>query len=199
MSIDVEALDGLPRLWWCPAWGTLNEVRYHGNDGPDDPNCGKVAYVRDSDLARLVPAEDNESRNRAAPPQSGPTGSTADLPPVGFERGPVSPIPAEDEGRQCICGVEARGGVGIWKPNPACPVHAEDEGRLREAVAELLRYDREHPASGGIAARIRDIRRVLAATPVARSHPHDGFAYDGCVCICCANVRALAATPEPRP
>jgi hypothetical protein len=36
----------LTRLWWCPAWGTLNAIRYHGNENPDDPNCGVVAYYR---------------------------------------------------------------------------------------------------------------------------------------------------------
>jgi hypothetical protein len=34
------------RFWWCPAWGTLNAIRYHGEAGPDDPNCGKVSYYR---------------------------------------------------------------------------------------------------------------------------------------------------------
>ena len=43
-----EELDAYgPLLWWCPAWGTLNAKRYHGNDGPcADTNCGKVAYRR---------------------------------------------------------------------------------------------------------------------------------------------------------
>lgn len=26
-------------------------------------------------------------------------------------------------------------------------------------------------------------------------HPHDGYAYDGCKCVCCTNVRALAVLP----
>ena len=48
-------VEGLRRLWWCPAWGTLNERRYHGTDGPDDPNCGKVSYLRPADLSALLP------------------------------------------------------------------------------------------------------------------------------------------------
>jgi len=56
------ALDVLPRLWWCSGWGTLNEKRYHGNDGPcPGQSCGQVAYVRDSDLrAATRPAEEGE-------------------------------------------------------------------------------------------------------------------------------------------
>ena len=38
----------------------------------------------------------------------------------------------------------------------------------------------------------------IAATP-APGHPHDGYAYDGCKCVCCLNVRALAATAAPEP
>lgn len=34
-------------VWWCGQWGTLNAMRYHGNDGPCPAgNCGEVAYVR---------------------------------------------------------------------------------------------------------------------------------------------------------
>lgn len=32
-----------------------------------------------------------------------------------------------------------------------------------------------------------------------RAHPHDGYAYDGCVCVCCLNVRALASPAASRP
>jgi hypothetical protein len=27
-------------------------------------------------------------------------------------------------------------------------------------------------------------------------HPHDGYAYDGCGCVCCLNVRLLAEAPR---
>ena len=54
-----EGLDALPRLWWCSAWQTLNEKRYHGNEGPCSVpgGCGQIAYVRDSDLAAAYNAE----------------------------------------------------------------------------------------------------------------------------------------------
>ena len=46
-----DALEGLPRLWWCSGWGTLNEKRYHGTDRPcEGESCGGVSYIRDSDL-----------------------------------------------------------------------------------------------------------------------------------------------------
>ena len=37
---------------------------------------------------------------------------------------------------------------------------------------------------------------VTLATP---AHPHDGYAYYGCKCVCCLNVRALLALAEARP
>src|ERR1035437_1016810 len=49
-----EAISDMPRLWWCPAWGTLNAVRYHGLDGPDDPNCGLVSYLRPDDVLDVL-------------------------------------------------------------------------------------------------------------------------------------------------
>jgi hypothetical protein len=47
-EIDVERDDdGKPRrFWWCPAWGTLNATRFHGNGGPDNADCGVVSYYR---------------------------------------------------------------------------------------------------------------------------------------------------------
>jgi len=35
-----------------------------------------------------------------------------------------------------------------------------------------------------------------AAARVA-AHPHDGYSYAGCVCVCCLHVRALAARATP--
>ena len=53
--VDLKAeVEGLPRLWWCPAWGTLNATRYHGNEGPDDPNCGKVSYFNAAAIDRAL-------------------------------------------------------------------------------------------------------------------------------------------------
>lgn len=38
---------------------------------------------------------------------------------------------------------------------------------------------------------------TLDAERAARpDHPHDGYAYDGCKCVCCLNIRALAS-PAP--
>jgi hypothetical protein len=54
LDVLVAALDGLPRLWWCSGWGTLNARRYHGNDGPcEGESCGVIDYVRGSDLEAL--------------------------------------------------------------------------------------------------------------------------------------------------
>jgi hypothetical protein len=78
-------------------------------------------------------------------------------------------VPAEDEGLlPCTCRPFFDGHV---TGHPDCPrgrAEAEDEGRLREALDDLFRYDREHPATGGIGTRIAAVRAALAATPEPR-------------------------------
>lgn len=39
---------------------------------------------------------------------------------------------------------------------------------------------------------MRALCRAALAETDAHSHPHDGYAYDGCLCVCCVNIRALA-------
>lgn len=67
----------------------------------------------------------------------------------------------------------------------------EDEGNVPTRIADalwaavrdreslLITLDRERAAAREVEAR-------------SLSHPHDGYAYDGCTCICCLSIRALA-------
>jgi len=61
LDVMVAALDGLPRLWWCSGWGTLNEKRHHGNETAcAGESCGNFAYVRDVDLRAALKGADRE-------------------------------------------------------------------------------------------------------------------------------------------
>lgn len=39
---------------------------------------------------------------------------------------------------------------------------------------------------------LQSAREKLPRVAAASSHPHDGYAYDGCNCVCCVNVRTLS-------
>ena len=68
-----------------------------------------------------------------------------------------------------------------------------DENGLCATHAELAFGDGECDDSPLCAARLLATldRERAGASP---SHPHDGYAYDGCQCVCCVNVRVVGTT-----
>lgn len=59
-----------------------------------------------------------------------------------------------------------------------CPHHTRSPQDTRDHVLDIEAEAREQ------GRQELDVERA--------THPHDGYAYDGCKCVCCVNVRALA-------
>lgn len=102
------------------------------------------------------------------------------------DRTPVPPLTEEEltaAVRDALYEIRVLDGATIWRV-------AEDAARRVAARSLPASGDAPHVARDWIAEH--DRRYGLPASgDVAPSHPHDGYAYDGCVCVCCLNVRAL--------
>jgi hypothetical protein len=66
-------------------------------------------------------------------------------------------------------------------------------GQLTEAAQCVVDWADAYWDLGGDAALDDLIKRIDALKDALGepSHPHDGYAYDGCFCGCCVNVRVL--------
>lgn len=166
-----------------------NRIAIRILDGADTRLAVLAAAFRDHDAA-----VDELPVHTIVGPDVGPDLTTPERCPSGIHwvTGPYAEPPCS-----CAAAPLPSEPVGRWEAVKQAPLLSD----LRDAICFVERHD--HLATSSYcqagraqAYRIREalIARYQFAAPLPSepTHPHDGFAYDGCKCVCCVNIRALA-------